>query len=85
MSIRDPQTNAVMPIGEQGEICARGYHVMLGYNDNPDATAAAIDLSPQKTPSYWITVNDWPLTGSGKIQKFKLAEMYVSGKFEVLS
>ena len=43
VSIRDPQTNAVVPFGAAGEICARGYHVMLGYNDNPDATAAAID------------------------------------------
>ena len=42
-------------------------------------------LSPQKTPAYWITVNDWPLTGSGKIQKFKLTEMYVAGAFDVLS
>ena len=29
--------------GEQGEICTRGYHVMTGYNDNPEATAKAID------------------------------------------
>ena len=43
VSIRDPQTNKVLPIGEQGEICARGYLVMTGYNDNPDATSAAID------------------------------------------
>ncbi|MEL6861456.1 MAG: AMP-binding protein, partial [Pseudomonadota bacterium] len=43
ISIRDPQSNAVIPIGEQGEICARAYSVMLGYNDNPDATAATID------------------------------------------
>lgn len=172
-SIRDPQTNAVLPVGEQGEICARGYHIMTGYNDNPDATAAAIDkdgwlhtgdlgrmdargyvkitgrvkemiirggenlfpaeienvmlehdvidevavvgipddkwgeqvacfmrtakgpkpspaelkafvrerLSPQKTPAYWIWVDDWPLTGSGKIQKFKLQEAYERGEF----
>ena len=34
---------SVCPIGVQGEICCRGYHVMAGYNDNPEATAAAID------------------------------------------
>jgi len=176
ISIRDPHSDAVLPIGEQGEICARAYSVMLGYNDNPDATAAAIDgegwlhtgdlgrmdargyvtitgrvkemiirggenlfpaeienamlehdrieevavvgiadekwgeqvacfirsgseesfdaaalkafirerLSPQKTPAYWIRVTDWPLTGSGKIQKFKLREAFEAGEHTVL-
>jgi fatty-acyl-CoA synthase len=45
MSIRDPQTNAVVAIGAVGEICTRGYAVMIGYNDNPEATAAAIDAN----------------------------------------
>lgn len=172
-SIRDPQSNAMMPVGEQGEICARGYQIMLGYNDNPEATAKTIDsdgwlhtgdlgrmdargyvkitgrvkemiirggenlfpaeienamlehdaiaeiavvgvpdekwgeqvacfmrcgggdrpdnaalktfvrerLSPQKTPAFWIWVEDWPLTGSGKIQKFKLREAFEAGEF----
>ena len=43
ISIRDPQTSAVVDIGTVGEICTRGYAVMIGYNDNPQATAAAID------------------------------------------
>jgi fatty-acyl-CoA synthase len=33
-------------------------------------------LSPQKTPAFWIWVDAWPLTGSGKIQKFRLAERF---------
>ncbi|MEQ9317017.1 MAG: AMP-binding protein [Henriciella sp.] len=172
LSIRHPDTNAVVPIGEQGEICARGYQVMLGYNDNSEATSATIDsegwlhtgdlgrmdargyvkitgrvkemiirggenlfpaeienallehdaiseiaivgipdekwgeqvacfmrgsgerpsndelkafirerLSPQKTPAYWIWVEEWPLTGSGKIQRFKLAEAFEAGAY----
>ncbi|TDG11401.1 long-chain fatty acid--CoA ligase [Seongchinamella unica] len=177
ISIRDAQSNQVVPIGEQGEICARAYSVMLGYNDNPDATAAAIDsegwlhtgdlgrmdsrgyvkitgrvkemiirggenlfpaeienamlehedidevavvgvpdekwgeqvacfirssadqppsagdlkafirerLSPQKSPAYWINVSDWPLTGSGKIQKFKLREAFEAGEYTLLT
>ncbi|MFT7130231.1 MAG: fatty-acyl-CoA synthase, partial [Gammaproteobacteria bacterium] len=177
ISIRSPQNNTVLPIDEQGEICARAYSVMLGYNDNQQATAAAIDsegwlhtgdlgrmdargyiritgrvkemiirggenlfpaeienamleheavdevavvgipdekwgeqvvcfvrtsaketlraadlkafirerLSPQKTPAHWVSVSDWPLTGSGKIQKFKLAEAFVAGNHDVLS
>ncbi len=173
LSIRNPTTNAVVPIGEQGEICARAYSVMLGYNDNPEATAKTIDaegwlhtgdlgrmdargylkitgrvkemiirggenlfpaeienallehpaiaeiavvgvpdekwgeqvacfmrcggekkptpaelkafirerLAPQKTPAYWVWVDAWPLTGSGKIQKFKLAEGFATGQY----
>lgn len=176
VSIRDVATNLPVPIGAQGEICARGYLIMDGYNDNPEATAKAIDkdgwlhtgdlgrmdergflkitgrvkemiirggenlfpaeienalleheaileiavvgvpdekwgeqvacfmrakgavrpapadlkafvrarLAAQKTPAYWIWVDAWPLTGSGKIQKFKLSESFVRGEFEVL-
>ena len=32
-----------MPLGEMGEICFRGYHVMQGYYSNAEATAKAID------------------------------------------
>ncbi len=174
VSIRDPETNQPVPVGVQGEICCRGYLVMIGYNDNPEANATAIDkdgwlhtgdlgtmdargfvkitgrvkemiirggenlfpaeienamlehdavaevavvgvpdekwgeqvacfmraagdekpdgatlktfirerLSPQKTPAFWIWVDDWPLTGSGKIQKFKLRDAFEKGAFE---
>ena len=34
--------NRVVPIGEQGEICTRGYSVMKGYWDDPDKTAETI-------------------------------------------
>jgi len=175
ISIRDPNTNEVMPIAEQGEICARGYSLMLGYNDNQEATEATIDsdgwlhtgdlgrmdhrgylkitgrvkemiirggenlfpaeienamleheaidevavvgipdekwgeqvacfmrgadgalkagalksfvrerLSPQKTPAYWVCVKEWPLTGSGKIQKFKLRDAFIAGDYKIL-
>jgi fatty-acyl-CoA synthase len=176
VAILDPQTAAVLPIGEQGEICTRGYHVMTGYNDDPAASAKAIDahgwlhsgdlgrmdsrgyltitgrvkemiirggenlfpaeietamlehdeisevavvgipcpvfgeqvacfmrpsgagrpppaelkafvrerLSPQKTPYFWIWVDRWPLTGSGKIQKFVLAEQFGRGEHQAL-
>jgi fatty-acyl-CoA synthase len=168
VAIMDPQSGAILAVGEQGEICTRGYHVMVGYNDDAVATAKAIDadgwlhtgdlgrmdsrgylaitgrvkemiirggenlfpaeienamlehedvaevavvgvpcpvygeqvacfmrasgsrrpgpaelkafirerLSPQKTPYVWVWVDQWPLTGSGKIQKFKLAEQF---------
>ncbi len=176
IAILNTETNKVVPIGEVGEICARGYMNMLGYNDNPEATAATIDkegwlhtgdlgrmdergyvavtgrvkemiirggenlfpaeienamlehpaineicvvgipdekwgeivacfirsdaadkptrdelvsfcrerLSPQKTPAHWIYVKEWPLTGSGKIQRFHLRDQFVEGLHETL-
>ena len=175
VSIRSPEDNRVLPIGEVGEICARSYAVMIGYNDNPEATVAAIDgegwlhtgdlgrmdaqgfvrvtgrvkdmiirggenhfpaeieavlvthrhvaqvavvglpdekwgeviaafilsdgpldvadlrnhcrahLSAQKTPSIWVRVPDFPLTGSGKVQKFAIREKFLAGNYgEVL-
>ena len=173
VSIRDPVSQAVMPVGAAGEICVQGYGVMIGYNDDPDATAKAIDadgwlrtgdlgcmdargyvritgrvkdmivrggenlfpveienvllehpavaevavvgipderwgetvacfmrlapgvsldrvalvdhcrtrISPQKTPAHWIEVDAWPLTGSGKIQKFLLRDRFLNQEF----
>ncbi len=40
VSALDGQT---VPAGEQGEVCARGYMVMKGYDGDPEATARAID------------------------------------------
>ena len=175
VSVRSPENNQVIPIGEVGEICARSYGVMIGYNDNPEATTAAIDgdgwlhtgdlgtmdtqgfirvtgrvkdmiirggenlfpaeieavlvehpqiaqvcviglpdekwgeiiaafmlsetrlevdvlkahcrkhLSPQKTPTTWVQVTEFPLTGSGKIQKFTIRDKFLAGGYgEVL-
>jgi fatty-acyl-CoA synthase len=36
------EKDRVLPIGEQGEICTRGYSVMLGYWDDDDKTAETI-------------------------------------------
>jgi fatty-acyl-CoA synthase len=41
----DPATGLVVPRGEPGELCTRGYSVMLGYWNQPDATAEAIDAA----------------------------------------
>ncbi|WP_456696143.1 AMP-binding protein [Aeromicrobium sp. P5_D10] len=43
IKIVDPLTGAVVPRGEAGELCTRGYSVMLGYWEQPDKTAEAID------------------------------------------
>jgi fatty-acyl-CoA synthase len=173
LSIRDSVDNAVVAIGSVGEICARGYCNMLGYNDNPEATQRTIDddgwlhtgdlgtmdergfvritgrlkdmiirggenifpaeienvlithsgvaevavvgvpdphwgeiaicflraragaeldatdlvrhvrrdLAAPKTPAHWIVLEAFPLTGSGKVQKFVLRERYVAGEY----
>ena len=38
-------------------------------------------LSAQKTPNIWVQVNDFPKTGSGKIQKFEIRDSYLSGGY----
>jgi fatty-acyl-CoA synthase len=43
VKIVDPETGKDLPDNAQGELCARGHGVMLGYYNNPEATAAAID------------------------------------------
>jgi len=38
-------------------------------------------LSAQKTPSVWVHVPNFPLTGSGKVQKFSIKEQYLKGNY----
>ena len=169
VKIIDPDSGKTLPVGSMGEYCTRGYHVMHGYFEMPEATADAIDadgwlhtgdlcsmdergycavegrlkdmiirggeniypreieellfqhpavadasvvglpddrfgeivgafvrdtdsdnpasdaelqdycrehLSPQKTPKVWRHVDVFPLTGSGKVQKFALREQW---------
>ena len=43
VKIVDPLTGDLLPRREAGELCTRGYSVMLGYWEEPDKTAEAID------------------------------------------
>lgn len=43
IKIVNPTNGKVVPVGQPGELCTRGYSVMLGYWHNPEATANAID------------------------------------------
>lgn len=173
VKIVDVETGKTQAIGQLGEFCTRGYHVMHGYFENPEATAKTIDadgwlhtgdlasmdargylriegrlkdmiirggeniypreieellfqhpsvgevavvglpsdrmgeevaaflraapgqsldkdllfsylrehLSPQKTPRHWFEVESYPLTGSGKIQKFALRAGWETGEY----
>ncbi|GIF18277.1 fatty-acyl-CoA synthase [Actinoplanes tereljensis] len=54
----DPATGLVMPRGEAGELCTRGYSVMLGYWEQPDATAEAIDAARWMHTGDLATMDD---------------------------
>src|SRR5258707_9433349 len=174
VKIVNPDSGQTAPVGEIGEICTRGYHVMHSYFENEAATKAAIDsegwlhtgdlgamdgrgyctvegrlkdmiirggeniypreleellfrhpsvgdvavvglpdpkwgevvaafirpapgskiekeelhnylrehLAPHKTPRHWFVLDTMPLTGSGKIQKFKLREQWSKGEMK---
>jgi fatty-acyl-CoA synthase len=45
IKIVDPETGRIVPHGMPGELCTRGYCVMLGYWNNEAATAEAIDAA----------------------------------------
>jgi fatty-acyl-CoA synthase len=45
IKIVDPESGAVVPRGTPGELCSRGYMVMLGYWNNEEATRQAIDAA----------------------------------------
>lgn len=52
VAVVDPATGEPRPVGEDGEIWVRGYLVMLGYYQNPEATREAI------TPEGWFRTGD---------------------------
>ena len=52
VKIIHPETGAVVPRGASGELCTRGYSVMLGYWNDEAATRAAVD------PAGWMHTGD---------------------------
>jgi fatty-acyl-CoA synthase len=45
VKVVDPETGRTVPRGEPGELCTRGYSVMLGYWEDPERTSEAIDAA----------------------------------------
>ena len=58
VKVVDPGTGLVVPRGTPGELCTRGYSVMLGYWDDEAATAAAIDESRYMHTGDLATMDD---------------------------
>jgi fatty-acyl-CoA synthase len=58
IKIVDPESQAVMPRDTPGEVCTRGYNVMLGYWNNPEATREAIDAA------RWMHTGDLGVLGA---------------------
>ncbi|HEY8824841.1 MAG TPA: AMP-binding protein [Candidatus Limnocylindria bacterium] len=52
IKVVDPETGRIVPRGVSGELCTRGYSVMLGYWNNADATTLAIDAA------HWMHTGD---------------------------
>lgn len=52
VKIVSPETGETVPVGEVGELLTRGYHTMLGYHDNPEASAATLE------PDGWLHTGD---------------------------
>ena len=67
--IVDPATGAVVPRGIAGELCTRGYSVMLGYWDNAAATTDSIDAAKwMHTGDLAVMSDDGYVNISGRIK-----------------
>ncbi len=58
VKIIDPATGLVLPRGQAGEFCTRGYSVMLGYWEMPDRTAESIDAARWMHTGDLATMDD---------------------------
>lgn len=56
--IVNPTTGETLPRGERGEYCTRGYHVMLGYWNDPDQTVGAVDTEGWMHSGDLATMDD---------------------------
>ncbi|HMD84820.1 MAG TPA: AMP-binding protein [Terriglobia bacterium] len=58
IKIVDTRTGRIVPRGTPGELCARGYAVMKGYYENPEATRQTLDASGWLHSGDLATMND---------------------------
>jgi fatty-acyl-CoA synthase len=69
VKVIDPETGLTVPRGEPGELCTRGYSVMLGYWAEPAKTAEAIDAARwMHTGDLAVMDDDGYLNITGRIK-----------------
>jgi acyl-CoA synthetase (AMP-forming)/AMP-acid ligase II len=68
IAILDENGN-VLPRGRQGEVCIRGANVMRGYNNNPEANAAAFTAGFFRTGDQGFLDDNGYLTLTGRIKE----------------
>ncbi|WP_030660618.1 MULTISPECIES: AMP-binding protein [Streptomyces] len=69
VKVVDPQTGRTVPRGEPGELCTRGYSVMLGYWEEPERTAEAVDAARwMHTGDLAVMDDDGYLSITGRIK-----------------
>ena len=63
-----------------GEQVAAFVRPAPGHTPDPHELVACCreHLAPHKTPRYWTMLQEFPLTPSGKVQKFVLRERFVA-------
>ncbi|MFS0782111.1 AMP-binding protein [Bacillus sp. 1P06AnD] len=75
VKIVEPGTNRILPAGQQGELCTRGYHVMAGYYKNEEATRQVID------EERWLHTGDLAVMDENGYVKItsRLKDMIIRG------
>ncbi|NLU64487.1 AMP-binding protein [Rhodococcus sp. HNM0563] len=69
VKIVDPATGLTVPRGEPGELCTRGYSVMLGYWEQAEKTAEAIDAARwMHTGDIGVMDSDGYVSVTGRIK-----------------
>lgn len=76
LQVVDPvERSSVISVGEVGELCTRGFHVMAGYHHEPEKTAQAID------DQGWLHTGDLAsIDGRGYVKiEGRLNDMIIRG------
>jgi acyl-CoA synthetase (AMP-forming)/AMP-acid ligase II len=75
----DPENGAPVALGEPGELQIRGFNVMAGYFEDPEATAATID------PDGWLRTGDLATMDARGFLRItgRLKDMIVTGGVNV--